>query len=368
MLKKYTTRSRIYLSIAILGLITAWGLNTVASVSGQNYLTAWFGSAADWVLSVDLLLIGAAVVTFMLVEAKRLGMKRVWLYLLLSGVTAIAFTFPLFMAFRERRLLELKLAGGKLDRFEFDQHRVDIWVPADLNPKTPVLVMHDGRNIFDEKDSYTGKTWEVLKAIRHELEGPKPLVISVWGLSDETRIRELSPQSISDSHQDIWDSYPEEYKTTGTQSFGDAYVSLISDAILPFALDKYGISHHLDRTAIMGASMGGLISLYAMSERPELYGTAIGFSTHWLFGGQTAVDELIGMLPDGSSHRVWIDRGTLDLDANYGPFHESAGKALAAKGYQTPRSLVTATYPNTGHHERYWSRRVAEALNWWLLP
>jgi predicted alpha/beta superfamily hydrolase len=366
MLKKYTIRSRIYLITAILGLITAWVLNGIASVGGQNYITAWFGSAVDWVLSIDLLLVGVAVVTFMLVEAKRLGMKRVWLYLLLSGVTAMAFTFPLFMAFRERKLLELRLASGKLERFEFDEHKVDIWVPKDLNPETPVLIMHDGRNVFDEKDSFTGKTWEVLSAIKDELEGPQPLVISVWGLSDETRIRELSPQSISDSHQDIWDTYPDEYKTTGTQSFGDAYVSLVSDAILPFALDKYGISHNPKRTAIMGASMGGLISLYAMAHRPNLYGTAICFSTHWLFGGQTAVKELIGMLPEGINHRVWTDRGTLDLDANYGEFHESASKALAAKGFEAPGSLIAATYPNTGHHEKYWSKRVGDALNWWL--
>jgi hypothetical protein len=31
-------------------------------------------------------------------------MKRVWLYILLSGFTAMAFTFPLFMAMRERQL------------------------------------------------------------------------------------------------------------------------------------------------------------------------------------------------------------------------------------------------------------------------
>jgi uncharacterized membrane protein len=42
----------------------------------------------------------------MIFEAKRLGMKRVWLYLLLSGVTAMAATFPFFLAMRELKLVK----------------------------------------------------------------------------------------------------------------------------------------------------------------------------------------------------------------------------------------------------------------------
>jgi hypothetical protein len=39
---------------------------------------------------------------------------------------------------------------------------------------------------------------------------------------------------------------------------------------------------------------------------------------------------------------------------------------IKQKGYTEPEHLVAAIYPNTGHHESYWARRVAEALNWWL--
>lgn len=93
-----------YLSISIVGLVTAWIFNGLAVMSGGNYLNAWFGSAVDWVLSADLTVVAIAVVIFMITEAKRLGMKRVWLYILLSGFTAMAFTFPLFLAMRERAL------------------------------------------------------------------------------------------------------------------------------------------------------------------------------------------------------------------------------------------------------------------------
>ena len=46
----------------------------------------------------------------MIMEGRKLGMKRVWLYIVLSGVTAFAFTFPLFLAMRERKLSQLALA------------------------------------------------------------------------------------------------------------------------------------------------------------------------------------------------------------------------------------------------------------------
>ncbi len=366
MIRKHTVRSWIYLTLSALGLVTAWVFNALAVFEQADYLRSWFGSYVDWVLSLDLLIVGGAVITFMLVEAKRLKMKRVWLYFLASGITAMAFTFPLFMFFRERKILKNLLAGGAIERFDFDNHKVDVWVPPTLNSQTPVVLMHDGRNIFDEADSFTGKTWEVLAALREEVRGELPLIVAVWGLSDETRIRELSPQSIVDKHPEIWDGIPDEYKTTGTDSFGDSYVSLLSDAVLPFVLERYGIEHSVQRTAVMGSSMGGLISLYTMAQRPELFGTAICFSTHWPFGRELMVNELIGLLPEAGAHRVWTDTGTKELDQFYAPFHSLATERLRAKGYQEPESLVANTYPYTGHHESYWSRRVADALNWWL--
>ena len=103
-------RANIYFALAAVGLITAWVLNGIVSFEGADYINAWFGSVVDWVLSVDLLIVAAATVVFMLYEAKKLGMKRVWLYFLLSGVTALAFTFPLFLAFRELKKQKIALA------------------------------------------------------------------------------------------------------------------------------------------------------------------------------------------------------------------------------------------------------------------
>lgn len=101
-------RFTFFLVLAMSGLITALVFNGIASVTGQDYIGAWFGSAVDLVLSTDLLIVAIAGSAFMIFEAKRLGMKRVWLYILASGVTAFAFTFPLFLAMRERKLAQLE--------------------------------------------------------------------------------------------------------------------------------------------------------------------------------------------------------------------------------------------------------------------
>jgi hypothetical protein len=41
-------------------------------------------------------------------ESRRIGMKFWWLFVFGSFITAIAFAFPLFLAFRERHLFMAK--------------------------------------------------------------------------------------------------------------------------------------------------------------------------------------------------------------------------------------------------------------------
>ena len=97
----------IYLVISLTGLVTAWVFNGLAVMTGQDYGSAWTATAVDLVLTWDLSLVAIAGVIFMFAEASRIGMKRVWVYALLACVTAMAFTFPLFLAMRERHLAKV---------------------------------------------------------------------------------------------------------------------------------------------------------------------------------------------------------------------------------------------------------------------
>jgi len=78
----------LYLAVAAIGLVG----------------TAWFANPAVSSLSIDLFIVAAAASIFIIIEGRRLGIRWYWVYVVASFVTAIAFTFPLFLAVRERHL------------------------------------------------------------------------------------------------------------------------------------------------------------------------------------------------------------------------------------------------------------------------
>jgi enterochelin esterase-like enzyme len=361
-------RARIYFTLAGLGLITAWVLNGIASFEGANYLTAWFGSVVDWVLSVDLFIVAAATIVFMIHEAKKLGMKRVWLYFLLSGITALAFTFPLFMGFRELRKQKIALANGKIDKFVVDDHIVEVWIPEKVLSYTPVLMMHDGKNVFNPKTATGGNTWRILDALREgRIKGDlQPLIIAVHGLGKQTRMLELTPQEIAERHPDIWDNLPDEYRPTSKTPLNAKYNELLVNKILPMVLTKCGIEHAPERTAIAGASMGGLASLYLLAKYPETFGATLGFSTHWILGHEYMAQELTALMPDAGKHKIYTDAGTQDWDMFYQRFHNGAVGALQVKGYVRDKDLMYGVFPGTGHKETAWAARLHLPINWWL--
>ena len=102
---RWTPLAVTYLVLAVAGLVGTFLLNAWTVVAGRDYLGDVFGSGpAVGSIGVDLLVVAVAGAVFIVVEARRLGMKRAWLYIVLSLITAFAFTFPLFLAMRERRL------------------------------------------------------------------------------------------------------------------------------------------------------------------------------------------------------------------------------------------------------------------------
>jgi hypothetical protein len=104
-MKNWTPFGLMYLALSLIGLIGTFILNAWTVVAGRDYLADVFGGGpAVSSIGVDLLVVALAGAVFIVVEARRLGMKRAWLYLVLSLVTAFAFTFPLFLAMRERAL------------------------------------------------------------------------------------------------------------------------------------------------------------------------------------------------------------------------------------------------------------------------
>ena len=95
----------VYVSLAVIGLLgTAWFNVQGFRQSQGNVLGAWFANPATSSLSIDLLVTARAASIFMVLEGRRVGVRWYWLYVLAAFVTAVGFTFPLFLAARERRL------------------------------------------------------------------------------------------------------------------------------------------------------------------------------------------------------------------------------------------------------------------------
>ena len=359
-----TARSEkvLYSIFAVFGLGTAFWFNSQAVLTQGNYLADGFTSAVDWVYSLDLLIGGIAGMTFVVLESRKIGFKW-WPALVAAGfVTAFAFVFPLFLAIRAHLLEKQALAGGRLDQFEFDGHRVDVWVPPTLNPETPVLVMHDGHNLFRPEHASYGATWRVIDAMPKRVQSAnKPIIIGVWQGRGEDRVLELGPEDFIGENPSAVANIPVHMlPPEGYSPMGNAYQALIAEKILPVLSDLYAIKLDPSRTAIAGSSMGGLASLYAMTKYPKVYGTALAYSTHWPIGKDALVDWFVKELPMDGKHRVWSDTGTVELDAEYAPFHARFVSKMPAENF------VGAVYPMTGHNEDWWAGRVEHPINWWL--
>lgn len=97
----------VYGLTAIAALIATWSQN-LAYIGNQNFLLA-FGddlkvTPAARSITVDLFLLGIPLAILMVAEARKHGVRFVWLYLIGSAVTAISVTFPLFLLARELRI------------------------------------------------------------------------------------------------------------------------------------------------------------------------------------------------------------------------------------------------------------------------
>jgi hypothetical protein len=111
----------VYGLIALLALVGTWG-NNIAYLPlgflGAN-LKFWsetLVNPASRSITVDIFALGLAVFVWMVLEARRLNMRGVWLYLLFGMLIAISVTVPVFLINRERRLAQLEAgsAGGRL--------------------------------------------------------------------------------------------------------------------------------------------------------------------------------------------------------------------------------------------------------------
>jgi predicted alpha/beta superfamily hydrolase len=267
----------------------------------------------------------------------------------------------------------------KLDHYEqlaFDgllPRNVDVWVPsayaADVDRAFPVIYMHDGQNLFEPEKAYTGVTWGVAEAIeRLSAEGKiePAIVVGIW--NTENRFGEYQPTKPfrTPKGERIIKRIKRDKRMRDVNFCADDYLRFIVESLKPMIDGNYRTKTDPYNTFIMGSSMGGLISLYAVCEYPEVFGGAGCLSTHWPVVRWVILPYLEGHLPSPEDHRFYFDHGTVELDRQYGRWQKKVDAVMLNKGYQPEVSWLTKVYKGDRHHEECWQARIDVPLTFLL--
>lgn len=263
---------------------------------------------------------------------------------------------------------------------------VTVWLPDGYRndgPSLPVIYMQDGQNLHEGSRAFGGQSWGVGEtADRLIREGKIPPVIIVGIENSGARGREYLPQR-------IFDLLPESSRATIRDGWGgapqsDAYLNFLVRELKPFIDTHYRTRTGRSATFVMGSSMGGLISLYAQIQYPEVFGGSASLSMHWLLGNSGAplpppplytrevlrafetYISLAHLSPE--RHRIYLDRGTETLDARYEPYTAPFEAFMRRAGWKQGVTFDSRVYPGTDHSEKAWRARLADPLTFLLAP
>jgi predicted alpha/beta superfamily hydrolase len=230
--------------------------------------------------------------------------------------------------------------------------RVIVALPPDYGESGdphPVLYCHDGQNLFDEGDSYDGVEWEVdetLQRVDHAVPGP--VVVGIPNAGDD-RVREYSPHD-----------HPEH-----GEGGADDYLQFLVGTVRPLVEAAFDVRTDRAGVGTLGSSLGGLVSLYALVEQPDVFGFAGAMSPSfwWADGAPLAYVE------DASSPggRVYLDVGDAESDdpehtARYLDCTRRMADLLDGRVDEVTHRVAAGDT----HSEAAWSRRFPDALAWFL--
>lgn len=302
------------------------------------------------------------------------------LFLLLSLVTLSALPSRAPAQVSAGTLIDL----GTLTSRYADPRRVTVWLPSTYRPGGPrhaVLYMHDGQNLFDKKTAGYGMEWqvdEVLDRLIRTHQVQPTIVVGIW--NTPKRLQEYVPAK-------AFAALPPRYMDRvrglyGGDPLSDGYLKFIVNELKPRIDRQFRTYRDRRHTAIMGSSMGALISLYAIDEYPQVFGMAGMMSTHWPLmipsEGKKLTPEdfqavsgafetyLRPALASPRTHKLYFDHGSETLDADYAAYQDKVDAIVAADGYRPGVNWLTRSFPGQAHNEISWASRVDVPLKFLL--
>jgi len=240
------------------------------------------------------------------------------------------------------------------------ERNIEVWLPPkyDHGKEYDVIYIHDGQNVFNAETSYAGIAWEMDSTMNDLVRKGKirpAIVVAIWNTPD--RFREYMPFQ------------PREPLLAIKQAMGieedllsDEYLKFIVKELKPFIDKNYSTKKDPANTFIMGSSMGGLISLYAVMEYPEIFGGAGCISTHWPAVDGIFIEHLPGNLPNPDTHKMYFDHGTINLDSLYQPMQERVDMIVEAHGFFKDQNWMSLKFEGADHNEASWRDRLHEPL------
>ena len=252
---------------------------------------------------------------------------------------------------------------------------LDIWLPPtyDGKRKHAVLYMYDAQMLFDAKVTWNHQEWRVDEVLDSLIAAKTILPTIVVGLHNGGMMRnfEYFPQKpfntlkskFSDSTMaDIAMRYGSD-STFPVQS--DKYLQYMVEGVKPLVDSTFAVYTDKSATAVAGSSMGGLMSMYAIGEYPEVFGTALCMSTHWP-GGFAPNEEIPNAfeayvaeyLRPERVGKIYFDYGTETLDGMYEPFQNQINEVLLNNGFESEKNWTTQKFPGAAHDEKSWAKRL----------
>lgn len=246
---------------------------------------------------------------------------------------------------------------------------VDVWLPRGYDGTRPhaVLYMHDGQMLYDAGTTWNKQSWDVAPTVQRLIDAqalPDVIVVGVWN-TGTTRFNEYFPQGFIEHVPE--GPAREVLMKRGFAShppLADAYLRFLVQELKPAIDARYRTRPGREHTAVAGSSMGGLISMYALCEHPQVFGGAACLSTHWIGGFERNAEipaagraYLRGKLPPPGQHRLYLDRGTTELDALYDEAQAQVDALMRERGFRPP-TFVSRVFEGEGHNERAWAKRL----------
>ena len=271
-------------------------------------------------------------------------------------------------------------ARGTLERFpQFMSQYVPtrdvvVWLPKgyQTGDSCDVLYMHDGNMLFDATTTWNRREWQVDEVTDSLIQAGliRPcIVVGIYNTDD--RLTEYFPAK-------TWQHVAEtDRKDADLKKLtADGYLQFIVEELKPFIDQRYKPLTTREHTFMMGSSMGGLISLYALCEYPQVFGGVACLSSHlsmahlpngvdgepWATGFRNYVGQ---HLPEANGSLVYMDHGTEGFDADYGQYQEQLDSVIRAKGWDA-QHYMSLVFDGDDHNETCWGKRLNQPLQFLL--